>query len=190
MTASADETSGTLASRSAEAPGWRSFGALLPRYMLAALLFMVMLDLLIGVVLRYAVVPITDYFDLPSVSFFWVEEVGEFGLAWLTALAAAVAVLERTHFALHVFVHRLAPRLQLVIYRINHLLIAGFGVLVATYGWQISRLNSMLESPGLGLNLAWLYASAVAGGTLMAVYGLALAIGSLRRFTRLPNEEP
>jgi len=189
MSDAADQRPRVFAS-TADAPGWHAFGAALPRYMLAGILFLVMLDLLIGVMLRYAVVPITDYFDLPSVSFFWVEEVGEFGLAWLTAMAAAVAIVERTHFALHVFVHRLAPRTQLVIYRINHLLIAGFGALVAIYGWQISRLNSMLESPGLGLNLAWLYASAVAGGTLMAIYGVVLAVGSLRRFTRPPDEAP
>src|SRR5215472_13287673 len=101
MSDAADQRPRVFAS-AADAPGWHALGASLPRYMLAGILFLVMLDLLIGVVLRYAVVPITDYFDLPSVSFFWVEEVGEFGLAWLTAMAAAVAIVERTHFALHV----------------------------------------------------------------------------------------
>ncbi|HYM01406.1 MAG TPA: hypothetical protein VET85_00590, partial [Stellaceae bacterium] len=56
----------------------------LPRIFLAAILLLAILDLLAGVVLRYVVVEITDYFDWPSVSFFWVEEVGEFALAWLT----------------------------------------------------------------------------------------------------------
>lgn len=155
------------------------------RIVVAAILFIVMADLLVGVLLRYVVVQIADYFDLPSVSFFWVEEVGEFGLAWLTAIGAAVAIIERTHFALAVFTHRLTPRTQVIVERANHALIAGFGALVAFYGWRIAMLNSMLESPGLGINLAWLYASAVAGGALTAVYGLGVALGIMQ-----PNETP
>jgi TRAP-type C4-dicarboxylate transport system permease small subunit len=37
-------------------------------------------------------------------------------------------------------------------------------------------LNATLRTPGLELNLAWLYASAVVGGVLIAVYGLAMII--------------
>jgi TRAP-type C4-dicarboxylate transport system permease small subunit len=157
----------------------------IPRVFLAAIMFVVMANLLLGVVLRYVVVPFTDYFDLPSVSFFWVEEVGEFGLAWLTAIGAAVAIIERTHFALAVFTQRLSPRTRVIVDRVNHALIAGFGALVAIYGWRIAMLNAMLESPGLSINLAWLYGSAVAGGTLTAIYGLAVVLGIMR-----PNDAP
>ena len=62
----------------------RRFGAviaLIPRIVVAALLIFAMLDLLVGVFLRYVVVAVTDYFDLPNVNFFWVEEVGELALA-------------------------------------------------------------------------------------------------------------
>src|SRR5947208_2660868 len=83
----------------------------------------VLLDLLVGVLLRYVVVQFTDHFDLDPVSFFWVEEVGEFGLAWLTAVGAAVAITERTHFALAVVTHRLSPRTQRMIEQFNHVLI-------------------------------------------------------------------
>ena len=57
---------------------------LLPKIVLTALLVLAIADMLIGVFLRYVVVEITDYLDLDPISFFWVEEVGEFGLAWLT----------------------------------------------------------------------------------------------------------
>ncbi|HEV2955311.1 MAG TPA: TRAP transporter small permease subunit [Xanthobacteraceae bacterium] len=136
-----------------------------------------MLDLLAGVLLRYVVVQITDYFDLDPISFFWVEEVGEFGLAWLAAVGAAVAIIERVHFALRIVTHRFKPRTQRIVDRVNHLLIAGFGALAACYGWKLCVTNSVLTSPGLGLNLAWLYASSVAGGTLIALYCLIVAAG-------------
>jgi TRAP-type C4-dicarboxylate transport system permease small subunit len=159
--------------------GWRGWPAAAAKFVLAAILCIAILDMLAGVVLRYVVVAISDYFDLPSVNYFWVEEVGEFSLAWLTLIGAAVAVLERTHFALAVLTHRFPPRLQLLVHRINHLLIAGFGVVAAIYGVKIAQLNATLVSPGLEINLAFLYAAAVIGGGLIAIFGLGVALGLL-----------
>ena len=38
-----------------------------------------------------------------------------------------------------------------------------------------------LTTPGLEINLAWLYASSVVGGILIAVYGFAMMISPLPR---------
>ncbi len=161
-------------------PRWRSRGAAAMQLLLAAILALAILDMLAGVVLRYVVVRITDFFDWPGVSFFWVEEVGEFALCWLTFIGAAVAILERTHFALAVLTHRFPPRLQQAVEKVNYLLIAAFGAATAFYGWQVSALNSMLVSPALSINLAFLFFSAVIGGVLIAFYGLGVAIGLLK----------
>jgi TRAP-type C4-dicarboxylate transport system permease small subunit len=75
-----------------------------------------------------------------------------------------------------VFVHRLPRRAQLWIHRFNHALIAGFGGLAAWYSFKLCLLNRTLTTPGLQINLAWLYASAVVGGILITVYGLAVMI--------------
>ena len=48
------------------------------------------------------------------------------------------------------------------------------GILAAWYGYQLCLLNRTLTTPGLQINLAWLYASAVVGGILIAIYGLAV----------------
>jgi TRAP-type C4-dicarboxylate transport system permease small subunit len=79
-----------------------------------------------------------------------------------------------------VLTHRLPERAQRVVERVNHLLIAGFGLLTAVYGWKISVLNSMLVSPGLEINLGLLYFSTVVGGGLIAFYGLGVAVGLLQ----------
>ena len=147
---------------------------------LATILIFAILDLLAGVFLRYVAIEITDYFDMESVGFFWVEELGELALAWLALIGAALGILERTHFALAAFTHRLPQRIQNIVERVNHLLIAGFGALAAVYGWKLSVLNATLFSPGLEISLAWLYLSAVVGGALMAFYGLGVALGLLR----------
>jgi TRAP-type C4-dicarboxylate transport system permease small subunit len=159
----------------------RRFLALLPKVLLAGLLILAILDMLAGVLLRYVVVAVTEYFDLPGVNFFWVEEVGEFTLAWLTLVGAGIAILERTHFELAILVHRFPDRIQRLITRINYGLIAGFGLLAAVYGWKIAAINSVLLSPALEINLAWLYLSAAAGGALIAFYAAAIALGLIER---------
>jgi TRAP-type C4-dicarboxylate transport system permease small subunit len=153
---------------------------LVPRFVLAALMTIAIVNLLIGVFLRYVMTQVTDFFDWDMIRFTWVEEVGELALAWMTLIGAAVGIAERVHFTLHVGVERLPRAAQRAIAIFNALLIAGFGALTAWFGWQLSLLNTQLESPALSINLAWLYASSVVGGILIALYGLALAVQSRR----------
>lgn len=152
------------------------FLAAVPKFAVTALIVFAIINLLIGVVLRYFVGAITDWLDVDPVPFTWVEEVGEMALAWLTLIGAAIGVQARAHFTLHVFVHNLPPVLQLWIHRFNHALIVGIGLLTAWYGYQLCLLNRTLKTPGLEINLAWLYASAVVGGILIVVYGIAMIL--------------
>jgi TRAP-type C4-dicarboxylate transport system permease small subunit len=144
-----------------------------PKVAVTALIVLAVVNLLVGVILRYFVGAITDWLDVDPVPFTWVEEVGELSLAWLTLIGAAIGIQSRSHFTLSVFVHRLPEATQLWIRRFNHSLIVGVGLLVAWYGLKLCLLNRALTTPGLEISLAWLYASAVIGGLLIAMYGLA-----------------
>ena len=150
-----------------------------PKVTVTALIVLAIVNLLVGVILRYFVGAITDWLDVDPVPFTWVEEVGELSLAWLTLIGAAIGIQSRSHFSLLVFVHRLPETAQLWIGRFNHALIVGVGLLVAWYGWKLCLLNSALRTPGLEISLAWLYASAVVGGLLIAVYGVAMMLSQL-----------
>ena len=141
----------------------------------AALLVLAVTDMLIGVLLRYVVSKITEFFNLPGINFFWVEEVGEFALAWMTMLGAALGIAHGTHFKLQVVTHMFPTRLQLVVARISGLLMVGFGVVAAIFGMKVAISNSQSVSPGLSINLFWLYFSAVAGGVLIVIFGLSAA---------------
>jgi TRAP-type C4-dicarboxylate transport system permease small subunit len=152
------------------------FLSAVPKFTVTALIIFAIINLLIGVVLRYFVGAITDWLDVDPVPYTWVEELGEMALAWLTLIGAAVGVQQRAHFTLTVFTHRLPAAAQLWIHRFNHALIVGIGALTAWYGYQLCLLNRTLTTPGLEINLAWLYASAVVGGALIAVYGFAMMI--------------
>ncbi len=148
--------------------------AAIPKIVVALLLVAAIVNLLIGVFLRYVVVDITDYFDLDPVPFTWVEEVGEMLLAWLTLIGAAIGVRERSHFTLHVL--RFPPRAQALIGRIHHGLIAAVGAIAAWYGVRLCILNHALVTPGLSINLAVLYGSVVAGGILLVVYAISMIV--------------
>jgi TRAP-type C4-dicarboxylate transport system permease small subunit len=144
-----------------------------PHVLVTLLMLVAMADMLTGVFLRYVVTKISAVFDLPSVRFFWVEEVGELCLAWMTFIGAAIGIRRGVHFSVQLVTDRFPPRLRLAVFTVHYLLIAGFGVLLAVFGWQVAELNSMSASPALDLNLRWLYLSAVAGGVLIVIYSLA-----------------
>lgn len=151
-----------------------SFLDRLPRIAVTALLTIAVVNLLIGVFLRYIVGGITNYMDWDPVPFTWVEEVGEMTLAWLTLIGAAIGIRSRSHFTLHFLTPRMSPGFRRGLEIFNHLLIAGIGALSAWYGWGLFKLNWTLETPGLGISVGYLYASAVVGGILIVIYALSM----------------
>jgi TRAP-type C4-dicarboxylate transport system permease small subunit len=160
------------------------FLAAIPKIAVTALIVLAIVNLLVGVIFRYFVTAFTDYLDLDPIPFTWVEEVGEMSLAWLTLIGAAIGVRQRSHFTLYVFAHHLPRTVQVWTSRFNYLLIIGFGCLAAWYGYKLCLLNRMFVTAGLQVNLAWLYASAVVGGTLIALYGLSMI------FAPSPEDQP
>jgi TRAP-type C4-dicarboxylate transport system permease small subunit len=148
----------------------------LPKIAVTALITIAIVNLLIGVFLRYFVGGITNYMDWDPVPFTWVEEIGEMALAWLTLVGAAIGIRSRSHFTLHVLTPRMSPAVQRGIEIFNHLLIAGLGLLAAYYAVNLCRINWTLKTPGLEISLALLYASAVVGGLLIAIYALSMII--------------
>ena len=57
---------------------------LLPRFVVGGLVLGAIGVMLYGVVARYIFLPIADWLDVDPINFFWVEEVGETALAWIT----------------------------------------------------------------------------------------------------------
>src|SRR5262249_17679619 len=139
-----------------------------PRAFVGVLVLGAIGTMLYGVFARYILLPITDWLDVDPVNFFWVEEVGETALAWISMVGAAIAVAERSHFHLSVLVHPLPASTQRRIDDATQALIAVFGLLVAWLGLKLAILNQTLTSPALEFSLAWLYIPAAIGGVLMA----------------------
>ena len=154
--------------------------AWLPPVVVTVLMLVAMIDMLVGVFLRYVMTWVSATFNLPSIRFFWVEEIGEYALAWLTFIGAAIGIRRGTHFAVHIITDRFSPRVRRGVTVAHYVLLVGFGALLAVYGWQVSELNSQSYSPALDLNLRWLYLSSVVGGVLMVIYSATGAIDACR----------
>ena len=152
----------------------------LPHVVITVLMLVAMVDMLVGVFLRYVMTWVSARFDLPSVRFFWVEEIGEYSLAWLTFIGAAVGIRRGTHFAVHIVTERFPPPLRRAVTLGHYVLLTGFGALLTVYGWEVAELNSQSFSPALDLNLRWLYLSAVVGGVLMVIYSVAGLVDAWR----------
>ena len=148
----------------------RGAAVTLPRMAVGILVLGAIGVMLYGVLARYVLLPITNWLDVDAVNFFWVEEVGETALAWITTIGAAIAVAERGHFHLAVLVHRLPPGAQRIMDMLTHVLIAAFALLTAWLGVKLALLNAPLTSPALEFSLGWLYVPLAIGGLLMAFY--------------------
>jgi TRAP-type C4-dicarboxylate transport system permease small subunit len=147
----------------------------IPKIVVGALVLGAIGTMLFGVVARYILLPITNWLDTDPVNFFWVEEVGETALAWITMIGAAIGVAERSHFALAVLVHRFPPAVRQAIHYANHVVIGSFALLIAWLGYKLAVMNASLTSPGLEFSLAWIYAPSLVGGVLMAIYAVKSA---------------
>jgi TRAP-type C4-dicarboxylate transport system permease small subunit len=170
-------------------PGPLRWIAAVPHVIVTVLMVVVIVDMLVGVFLRYVMTWVSATFDLPSIRFFWVEEVGEWALAWLTFIGAALGIRRGTHFAVHLVIDRFPAGLRSAVLAAQCVIVVTFGALVAVFGWQVTELNSQSFSPALVLNLRWLYLSSVAGGILIAIYGL-VALADVARGRDPWGQEP
>src|SRR5437867_4894000 len=78
----------------------------IPHVVITVLMVVVIVDMLVGVFLRCVMTWVSATFDLPSIRFFWVEEVGEWSLAWMSFIGAALGVRRGVHFAVHLLIDR------------------------------------------------------------------------------------
>ncbi|WP_421998596.1 TRAP transporter small permease [Reyranella sp.] len=104
-------------------------------------------------------------------SLVWSEEVARYALVWSSMVGAAVAYRQGGHVAITNLVERLPARLRLAVSRVVHLLILGFGGLVAWTGWALSARNFARHqlSAALQIDIAWVNLAIPVGGALIAV---------------------
>ncbi len=145
------------------------------RILIGGLLLAAIAVMITGVFLRYVMVAITDWLDVDTISFFWVEETGELLQTWLTFIGGSIALAEGAHFMVNFVVHRFAPATQRYIHLFNCALIVAFGAVLAWEGWLVAKLNWSLGTPALGISLGWFYISTTVGGIILIIYAIRTA---------------
>ena len=150
----------------------------IPERVLLIILIVTMLDMLLGVFTRY----------VTGQAIYWAEEVGTFGLVWITMIGAGIGVKRGIHFTMPTFVDHFPPRIRYIIALLNHALIAAFGVLMILTGTNMTRESSNMFSPALEVNLGIINSAAIVCGLLIVVYEVQRGLGTLRRGTAPSSE--
>jgi TRAP-type transport system small permease protein len=100
----------------------------------------------------------------------WGEEMARFLFIALCIFGAAIAMKDRTHFAITIltdkFPVRLRTWLEVGVALATSLLLS----VVISKGWGLALLNRNQESPALGVSMSIPYAAVPLGATLMLIF--------------------
>ena len=139
---------------------WVKVVANLPEIALLLILIPTLVDMFLGAVTRYVI----------GKAIYWAEELGTFGLVWLTMIGAGVALKRNAHFVMPSFMERFSPRVQSGISLVNLFLIMTFGGLMIVAGVETTRSSWQMPSPALEWNLGMVNISGIVGGVLILIY--------------------
>ncbi|MCX7567959.1 TRAP transporter small permease [Sulfitobacter sp. F26169L] len=121
---------------------------------------------------------ITRYFFSYSPS--WSEEVSRFLLVWISMLGAAVLVVYQDHFALHMLVQKLSPKMKLVHSLVVQMVILIVCAVVFYYGIFFAFDARDVFASGSGLSMFWPKLSIPVGMGLMIFYVLVSIVDIIR----------
>lgn len=110
-------------------------------------------------------------------SLIWSEEVARYALIWSAMLGSAAAYPRGDHIGVTVLIDLLPPPLLGLAYRLVHLIVIGFAVLVTWEGALLTLRNFERDqlSPALQIPIAWAYL-AIPTGALLIALAAALAL--------------
>ncbi len=100
----------------------------------------------------------------------WAEEGSRFLFIWVALLGAALAVRNRSHFAIGVIVGHCPKPIQEAVRVLIALLGTYIFGLMVTEGWTLVLLNQNQESPAMGLTMSIPYAVIPISGLLMICF--------------------
>lgn len=129
---------------------------------LAAVLALLCLNVLTGVVSRYA-------FNQPVA---WSEEVARYLFIWISFVGGAVAVKHQANFGLDLVSGRLPARGRWFLRLAVDVAVAAFGLALLFFGRQILPLVSMGRGSAIDISMDWVFLAIPVGGFLIIWYSL------------------
>jgi TRAP-type C4-dicarboxylate transport system permease small subunit len=111
---------------------------------------------------------------LPVPQIVWAGELSQFGLIWLTFVAAGVLVTRNGHIAIELIDNLASPVVVRVVQTLAMALVAVIAGAFAWACWELVTAAGFLTSPALGLPMTWVYGVALIGlvsATIRAAVG-------------------
>jgi len=99
----------------------------------------------------------------------WSEELVRFLMIWMTFLGAVVALRRSLHIQIDNLVVSLSPKKKMVVLVIRAVMMVSFLGILAVGGVQFLEIAGLQNSPGLELNMSYVYFVLPLSSSLMAI---------------------
>lgn len=152
----------------------------IPEIIIIALMIVVLFDMFISVITRY----------IFGRAIYWAEEIGSFGLAWITMIGTSVAVKRNLHFTMPTFIASLTGNKKYAFAIITRVLIIIFAIIMISAGYDVMRNSMTMTSPALEINLGFMNSSAILGGILILIYTIRQIIQMIGKGRINSQDEP
>ncbi|OYW52558.1 MAG: C4-dicarboxylate ABC transporter permease [Rhizobiales bacterium 17-65-6] len=106
--------------------------------------------------------------DSPS----WTEPFSLLLMSWFILLGAAVGVREGNHLGFEIGLHFAPPLIRKLMEVVTDILILGFGIAMAWYGWFLAMGTWSAKMAGIDIPQGFDYLPLVGGGALIALFSL------------------
>jgi TRAP-type C4-dicarboxylate transport system permease small subunit len=126
---------------------------------------------------------------LPVPQIVWAGELSQFGLIWLTFVAAGVLVTRNGHIAIELIDNLASPAVVRVVQTVAMALVAVIAGAFAWACWELVTSAGFLTSPALGLPMTWVYGIALIG-LVSATIRAAIGTVQVARFGMPSTDSP
>ena len=111
----------------------------------------------------------------------WSEEMALFLFQWSVFMGAALAVRQRGHFGLDIFIRRLPPAMVKTLDKFGQVMVFGLAVGLVCWGYQISQMTMLQEYPTLQFPVGYCYLGIPVSGAFMAIFAVLNEIEDWRQ---------
>lgn len=102
----------------------------------------------------------------------WSEEMALFLFQWSVFMGAALAVRQRGHFGLDIFVRKLPEKLVKGLDKFGQLIIFFLSIALVIFGYQLSQMTMIQTYPTLEFPVGYCYIGIPVSGAIMAIFAI------------------
>ncbi len=110
----------------------------------------------------------------------WANQTALFLQVWFTFIAMGLGVRKRLHISINIMPENLSPRINWVLDKLHHVVIAGIGLVLIIYGRELVSSTMRSVIPAMGVRSGYLYLALPVGGALIFLEALVDLFGMER----------